>query len=83
MNTQPAFMAVHSTEGTVSTLDGTLICHFDVSCAKCQEKYCVWGPSPQLEESLRLDRENWLKEHLPNVCPYHKDSFPLPSLEVG
>lgn len=81
MSTPLTFMAVHSTQGTAPSPDGTVICHFDVSCSKCREKYGVWGPPPELEESLRLDRENWLKEHLPNVCPFHKDSFPLPSLE--
>jgi hypothetical protein len=29
-------------------------------------------------DELRHECESWLAEHLPNVCPYHKDSFPVP-----
>jgi hypothetical protein len=79
MSTETIFMAIRSVDGPTVTLDGTLIRHFGVSCAKCRENYDVWGPAPELEKSLRQDRENWLTEHLPNVCPFHKHSFPVPS----
>ena len=82
MSTEPIYyMAVRSSQGGPSTHDANLICHFDVSCAKCREIYGVWGPAPQLEDGVRQDREDWLTEHLPNVCPFHKDSFPLPSID--
>jgi hypothetical protein len=82
MSTQTTFMAVRSVQqGGGSTLEGTLMHHFDVSCAKCRETYAVWGPAPEMDESLRQDREKWLAELLPNVCPFHRDSFPVPPLE--
>jgi len=81
MRTETIFMAIRSIEGSTGTLDGTLIRHFVVVCAKCNENYDVWGPAPQMEESLRQDRENWLMEHLPNTCPFHKHSFPVPGAD--
>ena len=77
MSTQSTFMAVRFVLGATSMPDNTVIHHFDVSCAKCRETYCVWGPGPEMADDLRQDRENWLAEHLPNVCPFHRDSFPL------
>ena len=79
MSTQTTFMVVRLVQGVTSTLDATVMRHFDVSCAKCRDTYSVWGPGPEMADSLRQERENWLAEHLPNVCPFHKDSFPLPS----
>jgi hypothetical protein len=77
MSTGATFMAVRSVQqGGGSTLEGTLIHHFDVSCAKCRESYGVWGP--EMDEGFRQDREKWLADLLPNVCPFHKDSFPVP-----
>jgi hypothetical protein len=50
------FMAVRSAnQGGGSTLEGTLMHHFDVSCAKCRKTYGVWGP--EMDDGLRQDRE--------------------------
>jgi hypothetical protein len=43
------------------------------------ERHMVYGP--EMDDGLRQDREKWLAELLPNVCPFHKDSFPVTLLE--
>jgi hypothetical protein len=77
-STYTTFLAVRDLNGATSTPDRTLVRHFDVSCAKCRETYGVWGPATEMGDELRHECESWLAEHLPNVCPYHKDSFPVP-----
>jgi len=76
------YLAIRSTPGIAAAQDGgSCHHHFDVACPKCRRKYGFWGPLPEFEEQLRLDRENWLTEFLANVCPFHKDSFALPGLD--
>ena len=82
MATATPYMAVRATGLANEATEGDLIHHFDVSCAKCRETYAVWGPGPDLEEELRQGQEYWLTEHLQAVCPFHRDSFPLPLEEL-
>lgn len=81
MTTEAIFMAVRSSNGEITTLTGTLIRHFEVSCAKCRQAYAVWGPAIEGGASLLQERKTWLTALLLNVCPYHKDSFPVPFVE--
>lgn len=78
MATATLYMAVRKTGPASEAIERDLVHHFDVSCAKCRETYAVWGPGPDLENQPRQDQEHWLTEHLQAVCPFHRDSFPLP-----
>lgn len=82
MSTETIFMAVRSINGAISTPDANLLHHYDASCVKCHQTYEVWGPPPVMDEDSRQDRETWLTEYLPNVCPFHKDAFPVPGVDT-
>jgi hypothetical protein len=71
------FLAIRTTPNWTWTPDSLHLHHFDVSCGKCQQTYGAWGPPPELDENIRQDRENLLRQFLANVCPFHKDSFPI------
>jgi hypothetical protein len=81
MIVETTFLAVRSING--ATPDIFLLHHFDVSCTKCLATYGVWGPAPESEKRLRQEQESWLTKHLPDVCPYHRDSFPIPDAKFG
>ena len=81
MSTEAVLMAVRHTDGAPPPSDSNILHHFDASCAKCRQIYGVWGPGSAMDEDNRQDRETWLKEYLPNVCPFHRDSFPVPGTE--
>ena len=79
------FMAIRSTPETTSTLDESYVHHFDVSCTKCHQTYGLWGPRgprPESNDQPRQEKEHWLTQFLADVCPFHKDSFPMPALEA-
>jgi hypothetical protein len=44
------------------------------------ERHMVYGVRRWMTGSVKIEKK-WLAELLPNVCPFHKDSFPVTLLE--
>jgi len=81
MATVALYMAIRATESAHVPTESDFVHHFNVSCAKCRETYAVWGRGSELEDDVKQDQARRLSEHLEGVCPFHRDSFPLPVAE--